>query len=141
MLPRMFVYEREIRFHEVDGAGLLFFPRFFTYAHEAMEGLFAPVDGSYAGLILDRRIGLPAVAVHSDFKAPLRYGDRVRVETRVTRLGSRSLELSYRFLRASDGVLSAEMRHTVVCTDLAAMKSTDMPEDVRAVAVAHLEAS
>ncbi len=136
----MFVYEREVRFHEVDGAGLVFFPRFFTYAHEAMEGLFAPVRGGYAGLIMQRRVGLPAVKVQSEFHAPLRYGDRVRVETRVARLGSRSLELAYRFVRASDGVAAAEMRHTVVCTDLVAMKSTEMPDDVRDVASAHLQA-
>lgn len=135
----MFPYERVVRFHEVDPAGLLFFPHFLTYAHEAMERLFNPLEGGYSRLVTERRVGLPAVAVHSDFRAPLRYGDTAVVETSITRLGNRSLTLRYTFVRASDRVLTAEVHHTVVTTDLAAMKSCAMPDDVRRVAEAHLE--
>ncbi|MBK7586367.1 MAG: acyl-CoA thioesterase [Myxococcales bacterium] len=135
----MFAYERQVRFHEVDPAGLLFFPHFLTYAHEAMERLFEPLDGGYARLVTERRVGLPAVAVHSDFRAPLRYGDIAVVETTVARLGNRSMTLRYEFVRASDRVVSAEVHHTVVTTDLSALKSCPMPDDVRKVAEAHLE--
>lgn len=136
----MFGYERSIRFHEVDAAGLLFFPHFQLYAHEAMERLFDPLEGGYARLILERRIGLPAVAVRSEFRAPLRYGDSAVVETRVARLGNRSLTLRYRFVRGKDGVVAAEIEHTVVSTDLVKLESCAMPDDVRKVAEAHLEA-
>jgi 4-hydroxybenzoyl-CoA thioesterase len=133
-------YERTVRFHEVDPAGLLFFPHFMTYAHEAMEQLFAGLPGGYVGLVNGRRIGLPAVAVHADFRAPLGYGDATTVETTVLRLGNRSLTLRYVFVRASDRVLCAELRHTVVSTDLGNMKSCPMPDDVREVAQRHLDA-
>lgn len=135
----MFSYERQVRFHEVDPAGLLFFPHFLTYAHEAMERLFDPLEGGYSRLITERKIGLPAVAVHSDFRAPLRYGDTALVETSVARLGNRSLTLRYLFVRASDRVLTAEIHHTVVTTDLARLVSCAMPDDVRKVAESHLE--
>lgn len=134
----MLQYERKVRFHEVDPAGLLFFPHFLTYAHEAMERLFEPIDGGYSGLILKRRIGLPAVAVQSEFNAPLRYGDSSLVQTTIDRLGDRSMTLRYVFLRASDGVTCAELHHTVVTTDLVEMKSCPMPDDVRRVAASHL---
>ncbi len=137
--PAVFPYERVVRFHEVDPAGLLFFPHFLTYAHEAMERLFDPLEGGYSRLVTERRIGLPAVAVHSDFRAPLRYGDTAVVETSVARLGNRSMTLRYQFVRASDRVLTAEVRHTVVTTDLALLQSCPMPDDVRLVAQAHLE--
>lgn len=136
----MFSYERSVRFHEVDPAGLLFFPHFLVYAHEAMERLFDPLDGGYSRLVTERRIGLPAVAVASEFRAPLCYGDTALVQTSVARLGNRSLTLRYRFVRAKDGVLSAEIQHTVVTTDLAVLESCPMPDDVRQVAQAHLEA-
>jgi 4-hydroxybenzoyl-CoA thioesterase len=132
-------YERPVRFQEVDPAGLLFFPHFLTYAHEAMEKLFEPLEGGYPALVTLRRIGLPAVAVHSDFRAPVRYGDLVRVETTVARIGNRSLTLRYVFVRASDNVQAAELHHTVVTTDLLEMKSCPMPDDVRRVAESHLE--
>ena len=135
----MFAYERAVRFQDVDPAGLLFYPHFLTYAHEAMERLFDPIEGGYAGLVTSRRIGLPAVAVQSDFSAPLRYGDAVVVQTTLARIGDRSMTLRYVFVRQRDGVQVAEIRHTVVTTDLGAMKSCPMPDDVRKVALAHLE--
>jgi len=135
----VFAYERVVRFQDVDPAGLLFFPHFLTYAHEAMERLFDPLEGGYSRLVTERRIGLPAVAIHSDFKAPLRYGDTAIVETSIARLGNRSMTLRYVFVRAGDRTPVAEVSHTVVTTDLAAMKSCPMPEDVRRVAEHHLE--
>ena len=134
----MFVYERTVRFHEVDAAGLLFFPLFFSYAHEGMEGWCGALDGGYARLILQRRVGLPAVALTSEFVAPLRYGDSARVELGVSRLGNRSLTLEYRFRRGSDGEACATISHTVVCTDLDALASRDMPVDLRELATRHL---
>jgi len=137
----VFAYERPIRFHEVDAAGIVFFPHFLTMAHEAMESLFSPLDGGYSHLVTGRRIGLPAVALHSDFRAPLRYGDTTLVETSVLRLGNRSLTLRYLFVRKHDRVLSAEIRHTVVSTDLVHLESCPMPDDVRRVAASHLDPS
>lgn len=137
----VFTYERAVRFHEVDPAGILFFPHFSSYAHEAMERFFDPLEGGYAGLVVGRRIGLPAVRVESEFKAPLAFGDHAHVRTSVSRLGNRSFTMRYRFVRATDGVEAAMMLHTVVSTNLAAMQSCDMPADVRTVVEAHLERS
>jgi len=132
------LYVRPVRFEEVDAAGILFFPRFLGYAHEAMESFFAELDGGYPRLILERGVGLPAVDVKSRYAAPVRYGDTVRIETVTSRLGGRSAVLSYRVLRERDGVLAAEIDHTVVTTALAEMKSVEMPADVRAVFERHL---
>jgi 4-hydroxybenzoyl-CoA thioesterase len=132
------VIERPVRFEEVDAAGLLFFPIFAAYAHEAMAALFDGLSGGYPGLILQRRIGLPAVAMTSSFTSPLRFGDVAVIETTVTRLGNRSVELAYAFRRKDDGVLCATMTHTVVSTDLVAVKSCSMPDDVRAALAEHL---
>jgi 4-hydroxybenzoyl-CoA thioesterase len=135
----MIVYEREVRFQDVDAAGLVFFPNFLSFAHEAMERLFEGLEGGYVRLIRERRVGLPAVRVDSEFFAPVRYGERLRIETEVSRLGNRSLELSYRFVR-EDGVVAAALKHTVVTTDLDALQSCAMPEDVRRIATQHLSA-
>lgn len=135
----MIALEREIRFEEVDPAQIVFFARFFSYAHEAMERFFAPLEGGYPRLIAERRVGLPAVHVEATFHSPLRYGDTVRIETTVARLGRRSATLRYRMFRKKDGVLAAEVRHTVVCSDMSAIASRDMPADVRSLFEAHAE--
>jgi 4-hydroxybenzoyl-CoA thioesterase len=42
-------------------------------------------------------------------------------------------------VRAADAALAAEVKHTVVTTDLRVLASCDMPADVRALLNAHLE--
>lgn len=135
----MIAIVRAIRFEEVDAAGIVFFGRFLSYAHEAMESFFDGVEGRYAGLIMERRIGLPAVNVETRYLAPLRYGESIRIETTTARLGNRSATLRYRLYRTHDEVLSAEILHTVVLSDLTQMKSCEMPDDVRRVFETHLE--
>lgn len=136
----MISLERSIRFEEVDAAGIVFFAHFLGYAHEAMEHFFDGLDGGYCRLIVERKIGLPAVKVEVSFTSPVRYGERLRIETTTTHLGTRSATLRYRMLRAATGELCAEVAHTVVTTDLACMRSCAMPDDVRAVFAAHLAA-
>lgn len=134
----MIAYRRAVRFEEVDAAGIVFFAVLVAYAHEAMEHFFGAIDGGYVDLIMKRRIGFPAVKLASEFSAPLRYGDAVSIETRVARLGNRSVTFHYRFVRDDDTVC-ATMGHTVVLTDLERMASRDMPGDVRALLSAHVE--
>lgn len=137
----MVIFERAIKFEEVDAANIVFFARFVTYAHEAMEHFFSGIEGGYAALILERRVGLPAVHVEMSFSAPVRYGDTLRIETSIAHVGNRSATLRYRMIRARDGVLSAELRHKVVTTDLSALRSCVMPADIRALLLAHLESA
>ncbi len=135
----MIVFERPIKFEEVDAAAIVFFARFVNYAHEAMEHFFSHVPGGYPGLILARRIGFPAVHLDATFASPVRFGEVLRIETRVARLGNRSAVFQYRMINAESGVLAAELRHTVVTSDLRTITSCDMPADVRELLVQHLE--
>lgn len=135
----MITLHRQVRFEEVDAAGIVFFARFFGYAHEAMEHFFAGVDGGYPGLIVTRRIGLPAVKTGAEFASPLRYGEVVRIDTTSARIGTRSADL--RFVLARGERRAAVVTHTVVTTDLVTMRSCEMPPDVRRVLEAHLEPS
>jgi 4-hydroxybenzoyl-CoA thioesterase len=131
------VYERPIRFEEVDAARILFFARFLNIAHEAMEHFFAGLDGGYSHLITRREVGLPAVDVKMSFHAPVRYGDVLLVKTSTAKLGNRSATLHYVMERRGDSAPAAEVWHTVVTTDLQAMRSIEMPSDVRAILLAH----
>jgi 4-hydroxybenzoyl-CoA thioesterase len=133
-----FVYDRPVRFEDVDAAAILFFARFFNYCHEAMEGLFSPLEGGYAHLIVARTLGFPAVHVEADFTAPLRFGDVARIAVVVERIGKSSCTLRYDFTRAGDGAKVAVIRHVVVVSDLRLIKTAPMPDDVRAVLEAHL---
>lgn len=134
----MRVYERPVRFEEVDAAQIVFFPRFLSYCHEAMEFLFDDLEGGYVRLVRDRKIGVPAVHVECDFKHPLRYGDVAWIETTVEKLGRTSVSFRYAVARASDKVACANILHVCAVSDLALLKSIPIPEDVRAALERHL---
>lgn len=131
----MIVYERPVRFEDVDAAGIVFFGRFMNYAHEAMEHFFGGVKGGYVDLITRRKIGFPAVHVTCDFRSPLRYGDVVRIGVSVAKIGNTSSTLRYEFTRADNGAAVALMEHVTVASDLTSLQKLSLPDDVRA----HLE--
>ncbi len=134
----MFVYERPIRFEEVDAAGIVFFSRFLAYCHEAMAALLAPLDGGYARLVVERKLGLPAVHVEMDFTSPLRFGDVALIEVRVDRIGASSCVFRYTFLRQSDRGSVATVKHVCALSDLTTWRSVTIPDDLRAILSSHL---
>jgi len=132
------VYERPIRFDEVDPARLVFFARYANFAHEAMENFFAPLPGGYPALIQERHIGFPAVHLEADFRIPLRYGDTLRVETSYAKLGTTSVTLVHDMKSGAKDAVCAVVRHVVVTVDLATLRPCPMPEDVRKRLSSHL---
>lgn len=136
----VYEYVRPVRFEDVDAAGIVFFARFFSYAHEAMESFFSALDGGYVRLTMERKIGMPAVHVEADYKAPLRFGDLVKIAVRVPHVGTKSCTYRYELWR-QDGVLSAVVHHTCAVSDLRAMKAIVIPDDVRALLDRHHDPS
>lgn len=131
------VYERAVRFEEVDAAGIVFFARFLNWCHEAMERFFDGVAGGYVGLITKRRVGFPAVHVTADWKSPLRYGDVVRIETTVLKVGTTSATFRYVLTRTADGAHVATIEHVTVTTNLDTMTKVSLPSDCRALLEQH----
>lgn len=134
----MILYERPIRFDEVDPAGIVFFARYANFAHEAVEAFFQSLEGGYPALIQKRRIGLPIVHLEADFRAPLRYGDRLRIETRCEKLGTSSATFVHEIHDADRGNLAATVRHVVVAVNLDSFRPCPIPDDVRNQLQAHL---
>jgi 4-hydroxybenzoyl-CoA thioesterase len=126
-----FVHVHRVRFDEVDAAGIVYFARFFTWCHDAMEAMLSGVDGGYVGLVKGRRLGFPAVHVEADYAAPLRFGDEVSIAATVERLGTSSIAIRFELTNAADGDHVATVRHVVALTDLVAMRARPMPDDVR----------
>lgn len=128
-----FVHRHRVRFDEVDAAGIVYFARFFTWCHDAMEAMLAPLDGGYTALVMTRRLGLPAVHVEADYRSPLRFGDEVLVECSVERLGKSSVALRFELVRSPGREPVALMKHVVSLVDLGALRARPLPDDVRAV--------
>lgn len=135
----MFSTQQRIRFDDVDGAGIVYYPRFFHLCHTALEDFFntlGPVE--YAHIIRVRRRGFPTVHVESDFARPLQYGDVAHIHLGVLKVGQKSVHFRYRIHRNGETDHAFEARIVCAYLDLDAQRAVPVDDDVRAVLEKHL---
>lgn len=127
-----FTSVQKIRFDDVDGAGIVYYPQYFHLCHKAFEDFFdESEDFSYPQLINDLRRGFPTVAIQSEFSAPLRYGDVATISLALKKIGRSSASLSYEIHRQQDSVLCFSACITLVFMDLENHKVLPIPDDIR----------
>ena len=92
-----FVHPVTVRLHHTDAAGVIFCSRLLELAHEAYEALLDKVGLGVGRLLADGEVLLPVVAVEAEFAKPIRVGDRLQVELRLSRRGDHSYQVAYCF--------------------------------------------
>lgn len=89
-------YSFEVRLHDVDHAGVMFFARLFVHAHDAYEAFMA-----HLGLDLCAMISagerLPVVHADADYFQPLRHGEQITVTLDIEALGNTSFTVACSF--------------------------------------------
>lgn len=127
-----FSAEFSVRFGEIDQARVVYYPRFFHYFHQAFEEWFAGALGvSYPDLVLKENIGFPSVRVETEFLAPLRYGDKIRVDLELLDIGRTSITVRYTLVRLSDGAMSARATITNVAINNDTFKPVPISDEWR----------
>ena len=132
-----FEVQERIRFGHCDPAGIVFFPQYFVLFNGLVEDWVTDGLGiSYAELLGPRRVGLPTVALQTEFRAISRMGDAVTLGLSVERIGRRSLTLALDCRGA--GELRVAVRQTLVSTDLDSHRAMALPPDLLA-AIEHFK--
>lgn len=120
----------QVRFAHVDGAGIVFYPRYFEMLNAAVEDWFAQALGAdFRSMHLDRGIGVPTVQLNVKFLAPGMLGDILKVRITPRHVGRTSC--SYEAIFAGTDLNHVEVNATLVCMDLTAKKAKPWPEDIR----------
>jgi 4-hydroxybenzoyl-CoA thioesterase len=87
----------QVRFGDVDRAGIVYYPRIFHYLHLAQEDFFASYIGiPYHRLIEEEGIGFPTVSDSTDFIGVLRHGDLLDIEVFISQVGNSSATFEFR---------------------------------------------
>ena len=126
-------FEREqlIRFSHCDPAAIVFFPRYFVMFNGLVEDWFDDGLGlGYANVVVQRRIGLPTVALNCEFQLPSRMGERVQLRLSVARLGRSSIALALECRH--DDQTRVRLQQVLVTTSLDTGHAIAIPDDVRA---------
>ena len=135
--PRAGRFERtvRIRFGHCDPAGIVFYPQYLVLLNGLVEDWVDQGLGiSYAGLVAQRRVGLPTVRLECDFRAVSRMGEDVVFGLEVERLGNRSITLAIDVTLGSEQRLAA--RVVLVTTDLGHHRAIAVPADLHAAILA-----
>ena len=128
----------KVRFGDEDHAQIVYYPRFFHFFHCAFEDFFDEHGFKYRECLEVDRVGWPAVHAEADFKRPLRFGEVLRVELTISRLGTKSATFDYRGHRDEDGELCCTGSVTVACISMDTYDGQPIPEKYRAFFEQHL---
>lgn len=127
-----FTTELSVRFPDVDAAGIVYFAKAFDYAHLAWEELLAAGGLPLHEAIPGRPWILPLIHAEADYRRPMRFGERLRVEANLTDVGASTVTLRYA-LRGAEGELRATVTLVHCAVDKTSARRIPLPEEVLAV--------
>lgn len=118
----------DVRFRDIDAFGHVNNAVFSTFAEQARVQYLIDVIGAPDGF---ERMPLILARLAIDFRSPIQLGERVTVESRVDRIGLRSIAMSHRICAGPEGRLAADVHSVLVTYDYAAATPMPVPADWR----------
>ena len=110
----------------VDAVGIVFFGAYWDWFESTFEGFVAAASGLSWRQLLASGLAMPVVHAEIDYKQPLRLSEKVTVEMRLTKVGSRSVHFQGDFRNdGEDLVAQASTVNVVVRSD--DMNELEMP--------------
>ena len=120
----------QVRFADVDPAGIVFYPRYFEMLNGAVEDWFAQDLGmDFKQMHLVDHIGVPTVKLEVTFLSPSELGDVLTITIVPEQVGRSSCNFAALFSGDGRDRLRAEV--VLVCMDLDAQRSRPWPESLR----------
>jgi acyl-CoA thioester hydrolase len=130
--------EVRVRFGDTDPYGIVYFASYFRYCHRAIEDFLRacglPPEETFKNV--KEGFGLPIVEAWGRFRRPSRYGDLLRIETRVQEIRARGILFRFEFYPETGRELLAEGTATLVAIG-ANWKARELPERVKEALKGH----
>jgi YbgC/YbaW family acyl-CoA thioester hydrolase len=123
-----FILEQRVAWSDVDLAGIVYFPRYFTYFENAELEWIRSRGLSYQGILEETGVWLPRVACHSNFRAPARLAELLSIELRLDRLGKTSFTLGFDAFRLPERTALADGYIVVAAVDRERFRPTPLPD-------------
>lgn len=129
-MPEPFVVQEYVRWSDVDAAGIIFYGSYVRLFELAEMELFRAAGLPFSSVFETYDIYLPRVQVHTEFFHPVRLDDRLKVAAYVSRIGTKSITMSFDVVHEGSGKLGAHGHLVLVCTTRGGLKSRPLPEDM-----------
>ena len=105
--------------HDTDMAGILYFPRLFRFAHDALEDFIESEGMTFEQIFHHEKFVFVIVHAESDYYLPLKVGDEIEIHLYIERIGTSSFTVAYKIYREPDHILvgSAKTIHVSLESD------------------------
>jgi acyl-CoA thioester hydrolase len=112
--PMEHVFEIDVRYYETDGQGVVHHSNYFRYFELARVEMLKAMGHDYQDLERDGVL-LVVHSISAKYHRPAKFGDRLRIETKVVKATMARIEHAYRVV--VNGKLIAEGASTIACVD------------------------
>lgn len=130
--PTAFAEDRQIRFQDVDAAGIIFYPRLLEYCHDLLVGFYAANGAALTEVLREPTWLAPIRHAEVDYFKPLRFGDPVEVALVSAHLTASEATLGFRVARrAGSGEVCAVAQSVHTFVDARTFSRVAMPESLR----------
>ncbi len=136
----MYTKTQKVYFGHIDRAGIIYHPHYIDYFNQAYEDFLEDLGFDDKNMLADVGVKIPVVNVDVDFVAPVKAGDRLRIEVTVKKVGTTSVCFHFRALEVRDDTLVAKGDVTRVTVDTS-FEPTSVPEGLRQALQPHLRAA
>lgn len=125
----MFAATRRITLRDADPAGVLFFARYLTFAHDVCEEYLMTRGADYRRTLEQAGCYLPVIHSECDYRQALIIGDTVTIRMRLAEFKNYSYTLAYEFV-APDGTVAATAKLVHAAVSRTTRKLAPIPEPV-----------
>lgn len=122
-----FSFEKKIYYHDTDCGGVVYYANYLKHLEEARTEFFSS-RGIDLKALSENGIIFVVARVEIDYKAPVRYLDRIAILTKIERVRPTALQFSQRVLKGDS--LAAEAKTTLVCVGKN-LRPTPIPLEIK----------
>ena len=123
----MFITHNQVRMHDTDMAGILYFPRQFRFAHDALEDFVESLGYTFDQVFRREEFVFVIVHAESDYLFPLRVGDKLKIELVIENIGETSFTVLYHIYKM-DGTLTGKVKTVHVTLEAKARVKMPIPD-------------
>lgn len=128
---KTYTHTFNIRIHDVDAAGIVFFAQHLYLAHDIYETFLSHIGHSIHGAIAEGEYIIPIKTCEVEYRRPLYHGETITGELILTGLRKSSFVTQIRLL-GPDGLPRSTITMRHVCVRTTKMKPMGMPPSLRA---------
>lgn len=124
---KSFAVDIDVRFAETDSMGVVHHAAYVVWFEVGRVALMKAVGMPYTEIAAGGH-HFAVTGIHAEYRASARFGDTIRILTRIEELRSRQIKFGYELRKLSDNTIIATGVSEHICVDLSGRMAKIPPE-------------